>query len=145
MVRIPPWRSSCLRLGFAFVLSLFVLARPGGVAAATIDSSESALLNSSQLVRAAVTQTEAAIAARVQALSGGRMTSPLALAPDRRDGEIRAIAEKAGIPMPDQPLRTPFGIWVDGSWSQMQVDGDGVTFDRQVWSGLGGVDYALND
>lgn len=122
----------------------------------------SALFSSAKLVRTAVAQTDAAIATRIRALSGGRMTSPLGLTPDRhvrvlalgnagaplpspRDDEARAVAAENGIPLADRPLKTPLGIWVDGAWSRLSFDDGGAAFDGELWSGLVGVDYALSD
>lgn len=145
-----------------FALCLLVTIGVADAAPLTAGPSESALVDSAKLVRAAVTQTNAAIASRVHALSSGQVTSPLALAPDRHvrllalgnagrplpsqhDARAHAVAEKAGIPMPDAPFRTPLGIWVDGAWSRLRFDDNGASFDGDMWSGLAGIDYALSD
>jgi hypothetical protein len=161
MVRILPRHGSGISPGRMFALSLLVLAHPAHVAAATLGQSESAVVGSAKLIRAAVAQTDAAIAGRVRALSGGRMTSPLALTPDRhvrvlalgnagaplpspRDDEARAVAAKNGIPLANRPVKTPIGIWVDGAWSRLRFKNNGTPLDGEMWSGLAGIDYALN-
>lgn len=160
MTWILPRRGGRLLLPFALTFSLLAPARPA--LAASPSEIGTALIDSAKLVRAAVAQTGAAIAGRVRALSGNGVASPLALTPDRhvrvlalgnggtllpssRDDEARAAAAKAGIAISEPPLKTPIGVWVDGAWSRLQFDDGGASFDGEMWSGLAGIDYALDD
>lgn len=152
------WPPSSRRVvsGVALVLSLLGPASPAAADPAA------AVLTNAKLVRTAVAQTSGAIAARVRALTGGRQTSPLKLAPDRHvrlfefgnagvvfgrsfDEKTRALAEKNGIRLVDLPVKTPFGVWADGTWSRLQFGDGGVDFKGDMWSGYFGIDYEVNN
>ena len=155
-----PPRLLCAVAGVAFAFSLLVPAGPVAADPAAATAPQG-VLTSSRLVRSAVTQTGGALAARVQALTGGRQTSPLNPTPDRHvqlfqlgnagtvfgnayDADTRALAQKNGIRLVDLPVKTPFGVWADGAWSKLGFSNDGVAVDGDVWSGHFGVDYKAN-
>jgi hypothetical protein len=156
------WSPSFLRVisGFAFALLLLGIAGPAGADPATATTPQG-VLTSNRLVRSAVTQTNGAIASRVQALTGGRQTSPLKPTPDRHvrlfqlgnagtvfgntyDADTRALAEKSGIRLVDLPVKTPFGVWADGAWSKLGFGENGVAYRGDLWSGYFGADYKAN-
>ena len=156
-------RGRRLAVGFALALSLVLLARP-----APADPGDEtgqllgARFGSTKLAWTAVTQTGSAISARINALLGGAAASPLALSPGRRvrllelgnagqelnlpiDERTRAILDEEELTLADGSLATPYGFWADGAWSRFGFDDNGTSFSGDVWSGLIGADYEVND
>jgi|GEM_PF-6795246 len=121
-------------------------------------SSIGGLFASSNLARTAAAQTDDAISARIRSLRRGG-ESMLAAVPDRRirlfefgnggaaigAAETRALAAKEGIDLRDMPLSTPLGVWVDGAWSNLSFDDNGSSYSGEMWSGLMGLDFEVDD
>lgn len=111
----------------------------------------STTVTNSDTVRIATAQTSGLIAERIASFGGSSSAPGMAMGPTRRlgmhsigmNGNIGVKDGETGLAAGDAGAQ--IGLWINGGYSDFDVDTTGANFDGNTWTGAIGADFRVMD